>query len=73
MQKPLVTLGRNRLHSNEAGQAVVEYVLMLVVTVGIVTLIGVGFRKTLFTLWSGFARDIVAACPGCPTDLRRLR
>lgn len=58
---------------NEEGQAVIEYLLMLVVTVGIVTIIGMGFRKSLFKIWTGFSKEISAACPGCPSDLRPLR
>lgn len=58
---------------NDEGQAVVEYILMLVVTVSVVSIIGLGFRKTLFKLWSTFSREIAAACPGCPSDLRQLK
>ncbi len=54
--------------SNERGQAVIEYILMLTVAVSIVGIIGFGFRKSLFKLWGSFTQDIVAACPGCPAD-----
>jgi hypothetical protein len=52
----------------ESGQAVLEYVLMLSMAVGVVILIGVGFRKSIFKVWQGFTRDIAAACPGCPPN-----
>jgi Flp pilus assembly pilin Flp len=53
---------------DEEGQAVIEYILMLSVVVGMVSMIGFGFRKTLFKLWGSFTRDIAAGCPGCPAD-----
>lgn len=53
---------------DDAGQAVIEYVLMVSVTVTAVGALGYGFRKTLFKIWQAFARDITAACPGCPPD-----
>jgi Flp pilus assembly pilin Flp len=57
-----------RLLNDERGQAVVEYILMLVLALSVVTVIGLGFRKTLFKLWTLFAQEISAACPGCPPD-----
>ena len=62
------------LWDDEEGQAVVEYILMILMAVSVVTIIGVGFRKTLFKLWTLFAQEISAGCPGCPPDPRvRLR
>ena len=60
----------SRLSRDEEGQAVVEYILMILMAVSVVTIIGVGFRKTLFKLWTLFAREISAGCPGCPADPR---
>jgi Flp pilus assembly pilin Flp len=51
---------------NQSGQAVVEYMLMLLTVISVVSIMGFGFRKSLFALWQSFARDIAAACPGCP-------
>jgi hypothetical protein len=53
---------------NDSGQAILEYVLMVALAVGVVTLIGVGFRKTVFKVWKGMSRDVAAACPGCPPN-----
>jgi len=52
----------------EEGQAVIEYVLMVSVTVAATGALAFGLRKTLFALWQVFAKDITAACPGCPPD-----
>jgi Flp pilus assembly pilin Flp len=69
-------LGRGlaRLARDEEGQAVVEYILMVSVTIAAVGALSFGFRKTLFRIWGLFAQEISAACPGCPPDPQiRLR
>jgi Flp pilus assembly pilin Flp len=53
---------------DEGGQAVVEYILMLIMAVSLVALIAKGFRTTLFKLWTLFAQEISAGCPGCTPD-----
>jgi Flp pilus assembly pilin Flp len=53
---------------DDQGQAVVEYILMISMALSVVTIIGVGFRKSLFKLWTLFAQEISAACPGCPPN-----
>lgn len=58
----------SRFARDEEGQAVVEYLLMVSVTVVAAGILGFGFRKTLFKLWGIFAEEISAACPGCPPD-----
>lgn len=70
MRKVFVLLGvlLGELARDEEGQAIVEYLLMVSVTVMSVGVLGFGFRKTLFRLWQTFAQDITAACPGCPPD-----
>jgi len=65
MKKPFHTLLKD-----DEGQAVVEYVLMIVLALGVVGIVGVGFRRIAATLWETFTRDITAACPGCPADPR---
>jgi hypothetical protein len=54
--------------SDDSGQAILEYVLMLSMAVGVVVIIAVGFRRSIFHLWQGFTRDIASACPGCPPN-----
>lgn len=44
----------------------VEYLLMMLTVVSVVSIMGFGFRRSLFALWQGFSREISAACPGCP-------
>jgi predicted membrane protein len=61
MRKPFV-------NSGESGQAILEYVLMMSMAVGVVIIIGVGFRRSIFHVWKGFTREIAAACPGCPPN-----
>ena len=71
MRKALVLL--RDLSRDDRGQAVVEYILMVSITVMSVGALGYGLRKTLFSLWTVFAREISAACPGCPSDLKALK
>lgn len=54
------------LVSDEGGQAVLEYILMVSVAVSVVMVIGTGFRRILIKLWEKMARDIAAPCPSCP-------
>ncbi len=70
MRKRLTRAGSagQRALKDDRGQAILEYVLMVALAVGVVTMIGVGFRKTVFKLWKGFSRDVAAACPGCPPN-----
>ena len=57
---------KNPLLENNQGQAVVEYLLMVAVAVALIGIIGTGFRRGLILLWERMAKDISAACPGCP-------
>jgi Flp pilus assembly pilin Flp len=59
---------------NEKGQAVVEYILGVALALSLVVVMGTGFRKSLYRLWSTISGEVSAACPQCPKDPRtRLR
>jgi Flp pilus assembly pilin Flp len=53
---------------SDEGQAVIEYMLALLVAVSVVIIIAKGFKKSLFVVWSGMTVSIAAACPGCPPN-----
>lgn len=55
-----------KLVANQQGQAIVEYILTLSVSIAIVVALSSTFRKSIFKLWVGLAKGISAACPGCP-------
>jgi hypothetical protein len=61
--------------NNSEGQAVVEYILMLVMVMSVVAVMAIGFRKSILSLWETFSREVSAACPrDCPPkDNLRLR
>ena len=63
------------MRQNEEGQAIVEYILMLLLAVSVVTILGFGFRKSVMTLWVSVTRDIAAACPqrDCQKDTSNIR
>jgi hypothetical protein len=54
--------------NNNQGQAVLEYILMLLVALGVVTTISIGFKQSLFSIWGLFSREISAPCPACQPD-----
>jgi Flp pilus assembly pilin Flp len=50
----------------EEGQALIEYVLLIAITISLVTLMATGLRKSVFGLWGFYTRAVAAPCPGCP-------
>ncbi|MCC7441377.1 MAG: hypothetical protein IT285_07080 [Bdellovibrionales bacterium] len=56
----------NAFLKDEGGQAIVEYVVMLGVTVTIVGTLAQGLRAIILVLWQTMTCDISAACPTCP-------
>jgi Flp pilus assembly pilin Flp len=57
-----------KLLRDESGQAVVEYILTAASILFMVSIIAIGFRHGLVTLWNVISREVTAACPGCPPD-----
>jgi Flp pilus assembly pilin Flp len=55
-----------KLLGSESGQAILEYVLMLMVAISVVAILSSGLKTSLLSLWEFMARQIAAACPGCP-------
>ena len=60
-------MGRDKLRKVK-GQALVEYLLMLMMGVFLVIMINNAFRKTIIKMWGFYFRQISAACPGCPPN-----
>ena len=55
--------------STEGGQAIVEYIVLLALVIGMVAGIAVMFRNTIYKTWAKFGAEISAACPKCqPVD-----
>jgi len=74
-------LRRNRIttayrsdRARESGQALVEFMLTLLLAISVVTALSFGFRKSLRKFWYTLAREISAPCPKCPPPpgLQRL-
>ena len=57
-----------QLLNDQDGQALVEFMLMLAVSVSVVSIIGTAFRKSLLNIWKQLTREITAACVNCPHD-----
>lgn len=68
MRKPRKTGYLARLFADESGQALLEYVLGLSTAVAIVSVIGIGFRRSIMAVWQMISKEVTAACPGCPAD-----
>lgn len=52
----------------QSGQAMVEYILMIVCALGVVAVMASGFRKGMIGIWGFYVRQTSAACPGCPAN-----
>ena len=55
-----------RLLNDEDGQALVEFMLMMAVSISVVSIIGTAFRKSLLNIWKQLTGEITAACACCP-------
>jgi Flp pilus assembly pilin Flp len=51
------------LRTSEDGQVLIEYVLMLSLSVALLIGIQSSFRNSVFKVWKQFAIEISAACP----------
>lgn len=62
------------IRDSQAGQAVIEYILMIVVALSILSVLAFGFRKVLFRVWMQMACSITAPCPHCspPQELKNI-
>ena len=55
---------------SQNGQAVVEYILMVLFAISLVAALSTSFRRSLIGIWGFYTRQISAACPGCPPNPR---
>jgi hypothetical protein len=56
------------LTGDQEGQATVEFVLTLSAAIAIVSVIAIGFRRSILAVWQAISKEVTAACPGCPAD-----
>ena len=56
-----------KILKNNQGQAITEYLLLLILVVGFVVLMNTVLKKTMAQYWINIAQKIVQACPGCRT------
>lgn len=67
LRNPSTTLKtRPSLHSKR-GQAVIEYVLMVLVAMSMVFAFNYGLRNVALKLWMQMTCEVTAPCPHCPT------
>jgi Flp pilus assembly pilin Flp len=55
-----------KLFRDESGQAMVEYIIGLVMAVAFVSALAIGFRRITKGMWLKLTHEIAAACPSCP-------
>lgn len=54
---------------DESGQAIIEFMLLLLVLVGIVGTLKASLKKVTTKLWTLFAKKIAAPCPSCDAGM----
>ncbi len=52
--------------TDDSGQAIVEYILMVMLVIGVASGLAIGLRRSVFRIWSYITTNVAAACPGCP-------
>ena len=64
----------NFRRNRRKGQAVVEYMAMILVALAIAGALGFGFRSLFLKVWMVMACEITAPCPGCaaPPELKAI-
>ena len=58
-------MGERRRH--RSGQAVLEYILMVIMLAVTMAIVIRGTNRNIYCLWTGLARQIAAPCPNCTT------
>lgn len=62
-------MNKARKSRNQLGQALVEYILVLAVTIALAATFGNSIRTAILGLWTYITRSVTAACPtGCPSN-----
>ncbi len=60
--------GQANSRGHSRGQAIVEYLLMIVVALALLSVIGIAFRKIVAHLWQQMTCEVSAACYNCPPE-----
>lgn len=63
MRMALPVFNQPDCEANE-GQALVEYLIMVAISIALVLVLQSGFRSGVGKLWSYYAQNIAAGCPG---------
>jgi Tfp pilus assembly protein PilW len=56
-----------RQGKQDSGQAIVEYVVTLMMALLILSIVTAGFNASLRKTWKKLAFQIAAGCPNCPS------
>jgi Flp pilus assembly pilin Flp len=60
--------GVRKARKNQSGQAVVEYMIMLVMVLTLMVAVSFAFRRAVRSFWQIITCEVSAACPNCPSD-----
>lgn len=71
VMKQLVRSAKIVKTRRQRGQALIEYVLTILLCIGAATFINSSIKRGIGRIWLSLAKDIVPGCPGCevPDDL----
>jgi Flp pilus assembly pilin Flp len=60
----------NGCMKSREGQAMVEYMIMLVFVLSVMGTFNGTLKAAILGIWGFYTREIAAGCPGCPPDPR---
>ncbi|MBI1861494.1 MAG: hypothetical protein HYR96_11310 [Deltaproteobacteria bacterium] len=54
-------------NTSHSGQAIIEYILMVVMLAVTMAVVIRNTNRTIYGLWTGLARQVASPCPDCTT------
>ena len=51
--------------NRQRGQALVEYIMAVILCIGVASMINGSIKKGIAKIWVSMAADIAPGCPGC--------
>ncbi len=59
---------KSQRNASNAGQAIAEYTILVLFSVGLMVLLANAMKRPILSLWEFYAKQIAPPCPGCHPD-----